>query len=49
MKIEVDDWEKMTGIFRVCRKCKYRKGLDCMYEGECEALIERCEYYPLPE
>ena len=42
-----NDWENMTGIFKVCRKCRFRKGNKCLYNGECEALRERCEILAL--
>jgi hypothetical protein len=38
-----DSWERMTGIFSVCRKCKYRKGNECGFDGECNAVKEKAE------
>jgi hypothetical protein len=38
-----NNWEKMTGIFEACRGCKYRKGNDCLYDGECKAVEEKAE------
>jgi len=46
---DMNDWEKMTGIFRVCRKCRFRRGNQCLYRGECEALYERAEISALSE
>jgi hypothetical protein len=40
---ENSDWVKMTGVFSPCRRCRYRRGENCLYDGECEAVEERAE------
>ena len=45
----MNDWEKMTGVFRICRKCKFRDGNKCLYNGECEAVYEQAEILALSE